>query len=84
MNELDDFLLNQQSDEGDSGAFEEDLEPEETEEEPDEEVTNGKVCSLCGTEFTEEHGHPVVCKDCSGNEAAQGIKTATFPEVIGG
>lgn len=83
-NELDDFLIGPQGDEED--PFEEDLEPleEEDEEDPDDPdgyVASGKECAVCGTQFTEEHGKPTVCKDCSGSEQGQKFPVATFPEV---
>lgn len=77
FNELDDFLLHAQSDE-EAPDFEEDESPEEEEDDPD--VISGKVCAVCGTAFTEEHGKLVVCKDCSGSKPAEGLPVATFPE----
>lgn len=29
-----------------------------------DDIINGFCCSLCGVYFVEEHGYPVVCKDC--------------------
>lgn len=29
-----------------------------------EDIIDGWCCQLCGTYFIEEHGYPVVCKDC--------------------
>lgn len=79
FNELDDFLTHPHADEED---LSEDLEPleDEEEEEDDPDVTSGKVCAVCGTAFTEEHGKLVVCKDCSGSKPAEGLPVATFPE----
>lgn len=30
-----------------------------------DDMINGLSCSWCGIYFTEEHGHPVVCKECA-------------------
>lgn len=76
FNELDDFLMHAQSDEED---LSEDLEPLE-EEEDDPDVISGKICAVCGTAFTEEHGKLVVCKDCSGSKEGVNFPLATFPE----
>lgn len=80
-NELDDFLTRLGSED-----LTEDVEPlededdENEEEEDDEDVASGKVCAVCGTPFTEEHGKPVVCKDCSGTKQGETYPTATHPE----
>ena len=27
-------------------------------------IINGACCAICGEYFIEEHGYPVICKDC--------------------
>jgi len=32
-----------------------------------DDMVNGLSCSWCGIHFKEEHGYPVICKDCFGD-----------------
>lgn len=31
-------------------------------------IVNGLCCSHCGTHFVEEHGYPVLCRECFKNK----------------
>ena len=33
-----------------------------------DDIIEGRCCSHCGTYFVEEHGYPVLCKDCFKNK----------------
>jgi hypothetical protein len=36
-----------------------------------DDIISGASCSWCGVYFKEEHGYPVVCKDCAKGNKAQ-------------
>lgn len=47
-----------------------------------EDIINGFQCSHCGVCFEEEHGHPVLCKDCHKEDKGEsGIPKATEKEL---
>lgn len=54
-----------------------------------EDLIDGSCCQICGEYFTEDHGYPVVCKECwramskkERQEAmSSGLQVATHPTV---
>jgi len=49
-----------------------------------EDMVNGWCCSLCMQYFEEEHGYPVLCKNCwrtSVPEERAGLQKATIKEA---
>lgn len=50
-----------------------------------DDVVAGLVCSWCGVFFVEEHGFPVVCRDCAEVDPAvvepRGLVVATLAEL---
>ena len=49
-----------------------------------DDMVNGLCCSHCGIYFEEEHGHPVLCKDCYESEIEEeraGIQKAHIKEA---
>ena len=49
-----------------------------------DDMINGLCCSHCGIYFEEEHGYPVLCKDCYESETEEeraGIQKAHIKEV---
>jgi len=48
-----------------------------------EDIVCGLQCSHCGIRFRDEHGYPVLCKDCYKNEYEKehaGLSKATIEE----
>ena len=49
-----------------------------------DDIINGFCCSHCGIYFEEEHGYPVLCKDCYESETEEeraGIQKAYIKEL---
>ena len=49
-----------------------------------DDMINGASCSHCGIYFEEEHGYPVLCKDCYDSETKEeraGIQKALNKEA---
>jgi len=47
-------------------------------------IISGLCCSHCGIYFADEHGYPVLCKDCFAAETKReraGLQRATKPEL---
>ncbi len=51
-----------------------------------DDIINGLSCSWCGIYFKEEHGYPVLCKDCQEDTNPKemedlGLQPATLKEM---
>ena len=52
-----------------------------------DDMIEGRSCSWCGIYFVEEHGYPVVCKDCAEGHTAEellekySLQIAVFDEL---
>lgn len=48
-----------------------------------DDIIDGFSCSWCGVYFVEEHGYPVICKDCYENSTKQEKKIRITKSNIG-
>jgi hypothetical protein len=49
-----------------------------------DDMIEGAICSRCGIYFQEEHGYPVVCKQCwkhATKQERKHLQQATSPEL---
>lgn len=49
-----------------------------------DDMVEGRCCSHCGVYFEDEHGYPVLCKDCYDEETPKeraGLQRATIKEL---